>query len=255
MRGICTYIVQTCALVLIVIGACVNTSVFAQVMQSSNYQIQSDSINVGGGYGTSSNYGVESTVGEVATGYSSSTSYGLDAGYQQGAFYLALSGVSDVVMAPDLGGLTGGTSDGATTVTVTTDNYAGYTLTIAASTSPAMQSASANIPDYTPGGASPDYSFSNIANESQFGFSPEGTDITSRYKDNGVDTCNTGSSDTASRCWDGLSTTPATIASRTIANHPSGTATTVRFRVGVGSSAAQAAGTYVATTTITALPN
>lgn len=44
----------------------------AQVMQSTNYQIQSDSINIGGGFSSSSNYAVESTVGEVGTGKSDS---------------------------------------------------------------------------------------------------------------------------------------------------------------------------------------
>jgi hypothetical protein len=224
-------------------------------MQSTNYRIQSDSVNIGGGFASSTNYSEESTVGEVATGFATSTNYALDAGYQQGDFYLAISAVGDVVMTPTIGGVTGGASDGSTSVTVTTDNYAGYTLSIVASTSPAMQSGSATIPDYTPSGASPDYTFANTASESQFGFSPEGGDIASRYKDNGINACNTGSSDTASRCWDGLSTTPTTIASRASANQPGGTETTLRFRVEVGSGAAQKEGTYVATTTVTALPN
>ncbi len=226
---------------------------FAQVMQSANYRIQSDSINVGGGYSSSTNFGQESTVGEVSTGFSSSTNYALDAGYQQGDFYLALSSVSDVTLSPSLGGVTGGTSNGSTVVTVTTDSYAGYQLSIAASTTPALSSGAATIPDYTPSGADPDYSFTNGVSESQFGFSPEGTDITARYKDNGS-LCNTGSSDNTLACWDGPSTTARTISSRTSANHPSGIATTLRFRVGIGASAGQLEGTYVATTTLTALP-
>ena len=55
----------------------------AQVMQSTNYQIQSDSINFGGGFSSSTNYALESTAGELATGESSSTNYSLKAGYQQ----------------------------------------------------------------------------------------------------------------------------------------------------------------------------
>jgi hypothetical protein len=56
---------------------------FAQVRSSSNYQLQSDSINIGGGFSSSTSYIQESTVGEVATGISDSSSYSLRAGYQQ----------------------------------------------------------------------------------------------------------------------------------------------------------------------------
>ena len=47
----------------------------AQVRSSASYQLQSDSLNVGGGLSTSTSYISESTVGEVATGESSSASY------------------------------------------------------------------------------------------------------------------------------------------------------------------------------------
>ena len=39
---------------------------FAQVMQSTSYRIQSDSINFGGGFSSSTNYNLESTGGEIA---------------------------------------------------------------------------------------------------------------------------------------------------------------------------------------------
>ena len=55
----------------------------AQVMSSSHYSLESDSLNFGGGYSTSTNYIQESTGGEVATGISSSTNYTMNAGYQQ----------------------------------------------------------------------------------------------------------------------------------------------------------------------------
>lgn len=237
----------------LVFGAAIQ-GVFAQVMQSTNYRIQSDSVNIGGGSGTSTNYSLESTVGEAGTGLSTSTNYLLYAGYQQmQVSYLAVSNADNVTMSPSLGGVTGGTSNGSTAITVTTDNAAGYQMTIAASTTPAMQSGASNIPDYTPGGANPDFSFTNAITESQFGFSPEGTHIPSRFKDNGTNACATGSSDTALACWDGLSTTPATVAQSTSPNHPSGTATTIRFRVEVGSQVVQLEGTYTATTTLTAI--
>ncbi len=226
----------------------------AQVMQSANYRIESDSLNVGGGYSSSSNYQLQDTTGEIATGESESETYSLKAGYQQmQEIYLALTNAANVTLSPSIGGVTGGTGTGFTVATATTDNLAGYELTIRASSSPAMQSGSDTIPDYTPVGANPDYSFTNSANESQFGFSPEGTDIPARFKDNGA-SCNTGTGNTTSACWDGLSTSAQTIARRTSANHPSGTATSIRFRVEIGSTVNQAAGQYVATTTLTLLP-
>lgn len=227
----------------------------AQVMESTNYQIQSDSINVGGLRSTSSSYVLEDTTGEIATGISTSTNYTLHAGYQQmQEVYLALAGGNDVTLAPALGGLTGGTSNGSTTVTATTDSPSGYQLTIAAASDPAMQSGAATIADYAPAGAPPDFSFTTSAGESHFGFSPEGDDISGRFLDDGIDTCNTGSTDSSLSCWDGLATSTVTIAERTSPNHPSGTDTTINFRVGLNGPVAQAEGTYVATTTVTLLP-
>lgn len=241
------------ALLVFFAGAYAVPYVFGQAMQSSNYRIQDDSINVGGGFASSTSYVMENTVGEVGTGLSSSTNYVMNAGYQQmHDFYLALSGVSNVTLSPSLGGLTGGTSNGATSFTATTDSYAGYQVTIAASTSPAMQSGSATIADYAPGGGIPDFTFSVAANQSRFAFSPEGVDIPVRYQDNGV-SCNAAGGDTTLSCWDGLSTAPLLIASRTSANHPSGTETELKFRVGIGASSAQREGVYSATTTVTLL--
>lgn len=226
----------------------------AQVRQSSNYQIESDSINIGGGRSSSTNYIQESTVGEQATGPSDSASYSLRAGYQQmHEVYLALTAAADVTMSPALGGVSGGTSTGATNVTVTTDNRAGYQLTIEAASSPALDSGSSTIADYVPGG-DPDFSFTTLANDAHFGYSPEGVDVVDRFKDNGADTCNVGSFETEDACWDGLSTTAETIVSGTGANHPDGATTTIKFRVGIGGSANQEPGTYVATTTLTLLP-
>jgi hypothetical protein len=222
-------------------------------MQSTNYRLQSDSVNFGGARGTSSSYRLEDTAGEVGSGVSSSTSYTLSAGYQQTLVnYLAMTAPQNVVMSPTLGGVTGGTANGSTTVTVTTDDAAGYQLTIVASTSPAMKSGANSIADYAPSGADPDFTFSIVANTGKFGFSPEGTDIAQRYKDNGS-VCNAGSTDTSLSCWDGLSTTARVIASKTSGNHPNGTLTTIRFRTGLGANSGIPNGNYYATTTLTAV--
>ena len=86
-----------------------------------------------------------------------------------------------------------------------------------------------------------------------FSFSGQGVDVASRFKDNGLDTCNTGTQNTALACWDGLATTTKVIAGSGTSNHPNGATTTVYFRTGVGENAGVAPGVYTATTTITAL--
>lgn len=229
-------------------------TVAAQVRQSTSYQIQSDSVNFGGGLSSSTNYSLESTAGEVATGPSDSASFSLRAGYQQmQEVFISLAGAANVTMAPSIPGVSGGTANGSTTVTVVTDSSSGYQLTISAEGAPAMQKDADTIPDYVPVG-DPDYVFTIGAADSYFGYSPEGVDVVQRFLDNGTDTCNTGSNETAFSCWDGLSTSDVTISSDTNANHPNGATTTVFFRVGVGGSVVQPPGTYTATTTLTALP-
>lgn len=238
---------------ILVCTAAVAFTAHAQVMQSTSYRIESDSVNFEGGRGTSANYALEDTGGEVGSGISDSASYRLSAGYQHTLVdYISLTSAANVTMSPALGGVTGGTADGSTFVTVTTDSAAGYQLNLKASTSPAMQSGANTIPDYTPSGANPDFTFSVAGGTGEFAFSPEGTDISQRYKDNGA-SCNTNSSDTALSCWDALTTSDRTIAERTTGNHPTGTNTTIRFRTGLGANSGIVNGTYIATTTLTAL--
>ena len=239
-------IITTLALAVLEVG-------LAQVRSSSNYQLQSDSVNVGGGLATSTAYRQESTVGEVATGPSDSASYALRAGYQQmQAVFLSLASTGDVVLSPNLPGLTGGTSNGSTTFTVITDSPSGYQLTIAAENDPAMQDGVKTIADYN-AGAIPDFSFTTDTADAHFGYTPEGADIAAAFLDDGG-TCSQGSLDTSLACWEGLSTTDRVIALQAGANHPAGATTTVHFRVGIDSAAGVEAGVYIATTTVTALP-
>ncbi|QQR64961.1 hypothetical protein IPH92_00035 [Candidatus Kaiserbacteria bacterium] len=225
----------------------------AQVMQSTNYRIQSDSVNFGGGLSTSTNYSLESTAGEVATGDSTSTNYNLKAGYQQMlTTFISMTAASSILMTPSIPGISGGIANGSTTVTVTTDSAAGYQMTIAASQSPAMQKGSDTIPDYVPVG-NPDFTFITNPADAHLGYSPSGVDVTSRFKDNGA-LCGTGGTQEADlACWDGLSMSAVEIVRRMSANTPNGSTTTVNFRVGIGGSVVQTSGTYVATTTLTAI--
>ena len=243
------------ALFLTVLAIAVGSVGFAQVRNSTSYQLQSDSINIGGGYSSSTNYVQESTVGEIATGLSDSTSYSLRAGYQQmQEVYLSIAVSGDVTMTPALGGLTGGTSNGSTTVTVITDSPSGYRLDISAENDPAMlrDGGGDSIADYNEG-AEPDFTFTTGAGEAHLGYTPEGVDITQPFQDDGG-SCNTGGADASLSCWAGLATTTTAIAQGTGSNHPNGATTTVNFRVGLDSAAIILSGDYTATTTVTALP-
>lgn len=244
-------IFQSIILTLILIGILSISE--AQVRTSTNYQLQSDSINFGGGLSTSTNYELESTAGEIATGEATSSSYELKAGYQQmQEVFISMTAVSSVVMSPDIGGITGGIANGTTSVVVLTDSSGGYQLTISASNSPAMQKGADTIADYVPVGADPDISFITNTNDVHFGFSPEGTDVTSRWLNN-TSACNIGTNSTALKCWDGLSVSDKIIAQGS-ANQPYGATTTLHFRMGAGGGVPIIAGDYFATTTLTALP-
>jgi len=226
-------------------------NIFADFMQSGTYRIQSDSLNLGGADSSSTNYKVNDTLGELGTGDSNSTNYYMHAGYwQMQESYIAISSPSDLVMA-SMGGLSGGSSEGTMFWTVTTDNTAGYTMSIASSTTPAMKSVLDSLDDYTPAGANPDYNFNNPSTTSSFGFSPEGTETIARFRDNGS-LCNTGALETQGKCWDGLSTTPKVMAGSTSSNMPNGSVVTARLRAESGVDHIQTSGQYNVTIIVTA---
>jgi hypothetical protein len=236
---------------IIVLSFVSSNIILADSMQSSTYKIQSDSMNLGGADGSSSTYKLNDTLGELGTGDSNSSTYYMHAGYwQMGESYIAISNPSDLIMT-SMSGLSGGSSEGTMSWTVTTDNGAGYNMSIASTTTPALKSATDSLSDYTPVGADPDYNFINLASNSTFGFSPEGTEALSRYKDNGS-ICNTGALETTGKCWDGLSTTPKNIAGSTSSNMPTGSNVTVRFRAETGANHVQTSGTYNVTIVATA---
>lgn len=233
-------------------------SVFAYVMSSSNYRIQSDSVNVGGVYQTSTNYKMEDTIGEIATGISTTTLYKLKAGYQQmQESYISIS-FSDpsVNLLPSIGGLSGGTATGTATTTVITDNEAGYSLYLKATSSPALSSGLFYFSDYTPAAAgTPDYSWLILADSSEFGFSPEGSHIVQKFKDNGADTCAVGANDTADKCWYNFLSSNENIALSYSSNHPSGTQTIIKLKGESGASNLQEEGTYQGVIIATAVAN
>ena len=228
-------------------------SVNAERMTSSNFKVESDSINFGGGRSLSGSYTIEDTAGEVGTGYSTSTNFKIHAGYQQNnTVNLFVTPASNVTMSPSIPGLTGGTANGQTTLTVTTDNPAGYMTTISAEGEPALQNSYGSFADYIPAGANPDYGFTNASTNSSFAFTVESSDLAQRFKNSGA-SCGIGSSDDVDACWDGLATTSKTIILRNSNNNPGGTVSTLKFRAESGSGHVQPDGIYNATTTITVI--
>lgn len=235
----------------------VNFTLAGYEMGSDSYLIWSSSINAGGHSQTSTSYRMRDTIGEFVAGTATSTSYKLKMGYQpmlEGV--ISLTSPSDVVLNPDIGGVSGGTADGSATWKVTTDNPAGYTLSIQASTTPALATSSYSFADYTPAAAgTPDYTWLILAADSEFGFTPEGTDIAQKFKNNDSNACATGTSDTADKCWYNFAASDENIALRYFSNHPSGTDTAVKFRAESGASHIQENGVYQATIIVTAAAN
>lgn len=227
---------------------------YAYVASSTNYRLRADSINFTGGTSSSTNFKAQDTLGEDGSGMGTSTSYNLRAGYQfmQPDTYVTVSSPADVAMSPGIDGVAGGASNGSASWTVVTNNAAGYSLSIRALTSPALKSGSNGFSDYVPSHADPDFDWTLGTNESRFGFTPEGFDIVTKYRDNGAG-CGVGSADTVEACWDGLSTANRVVARGTSPNELSGMATTLKFRAGVGVDKNQMKGTYVADIVVTAV--
>ncbi len=224
-------------------------------MHSANYAITTDSINFGGGPSASANYSQQSTMGEIVTGDSASTNYKLEAGYQHMlGSSISISSAPNVTL-PTLGGINAGTSIASSSWNVITDDTAGYQLSIAAATAPALQDpASAYFADYAPlsGPTTADYAFSVASGSSVFGFSPYSPDAISRFENNGS-VCGTGSTVTNLTCWAGFATTSQTIAQGSTDNQPNGATTTVNYEAGIGTNKVQDAGSYTATITVTAV--
>ncbi len=238
------------------------------VATSSNYKIWVEDVNAGGSDNqTSTSYKMSETIGGFAPGESDSSNYKMKAGYRQmtAQFSLSISSPSNVDMG-SIPGITGGSATGETSWTVITDNPAGYSLSVKSSTSAALQGQAQgdSFTDYTEANSgTPDYDWSVDDSTAEFGFTPEGSHIVSKFKDNGSDACNTGSSNTADKCWYHFSDSNETIGSSYSANHVSGTATTLKFKAelynadGVPNNDAGILieDTYQATITITALAN
>ncbi len=196
----------------------------AYVASSTNYRIESDSVNVGGILSTSTNYKMEDTLGETAVGFSTSTSYKLKAGYQQmSGSSISISSAPDILMDPLT--MSQNSSVGSTTWNVATDNTAGYLLSVKASASPALTDPNTgeSFADYTESSSGVKEQWS-VSNAYEFGFSAFGNDV-SGYG-SGAD-CSSGTDvPSATLLWEGFLTSNIEMASSSLAT-PSGTDSTL----------------------------
>jgi len=166
--------------------------VFAFVMKSESYRMQSDSINVGGKPQSSANYLSEDTIGEIATSESTSSNYKIRAGYQaMQEVYISLSSPGNVSM--NSLDLTQNTSVGTGNAwSVKTDNPAGYILNLKTDETNCLKDNSTSEA-FTDDGETP--ATWSVTNAYEFGFSIYGNDVSTATW--GTDTDCTGASASA----------------------------------------------------------
>jgi hypothetical protein len=116
-------------LILFLFGVFVFKNSCQAQMSSGSYKINADSINFGGAPSSSATYKMNDTMGEIATGQSASGTYKMNAGFWYMVnTYLTLTVDSHT---KDLGSLLPGSPvTGQSTITVTTDSWDGYSLSV-----------------------------------------------------------------------------------------------------------------------------
>ena len=245
---------------LVILGmAGFSISACAYVANSSNYQVQSDSLNTGGGNASSASYGIESSVGEISTGESESTSYVMDSGYQQThEVYLSMTAPSDITMTAL--SLTQSSAVGDTTWTVITDNVAGYSTTVKAETSDACSDSDGQgfvdaLCDIDTGESFKDILLNKhlwaVSSEYAFGWSAVGSDVSGHGTDSNCIATTDVPSD--SLLWQGFAgSNTYQIASSTSRTSTEGVETTLCVATEQETVFAPS-GTYQATTTITVI--
>jgi len=172
------------------------------------------------------------------------------------------SGVSisdglDAAMAPHIG-MSQLKSVGSSSWVVATNNAAGYTLAVHASTTPALHKPASpgladDFNDYTEAiSGTPDLWGGVAAGSKEFGFSARGTDALASF--GSPTTCgNTGTGlPDASAKYKGFSTSDFTIATKNTVTTPSGVQTYICFAAEQGANIYALSGTYTATITGTA---
>jgi hypothetical protein len=235
-------------------------NLFASVMSSSNYQIQSDSLTTGGGDWSSVSYIFRDTFGEVSTGPATSTSYAMRAGWQEmQETYISVSSPGNVAMTPSIPGVSGGTASGTAFFNVITDNMAGFTMGANASTAHAMVASGDATYYFSNYPSTPSYNWSVASGQAQFGFTVEpqtSSDAMQIFLDNSSNACNiSGGTYHVDRCWVGFDgTNSSTLINRTTRTDETGENEAIKFQA-QSNGAFLKNGTYQATVTATISSN
>ena len=165
---------------------------------------------------------------------------------------------NDVTLSPTIAGLTGGTADGETSVRVSTNNPAGYTLDIkfAGATAMNYNSGSSVIPNF--GAVQYDMNAGTVgANSAAFAFTASSTDVVTALQSSGT-SCGSGSA-TIDQCWTlpVTATTDYTLVNSSNVTASNGQLTELAFRVVVTANPSPTLpiGLYTATATLTATEN
>jgi hypothetical protein len=165
---------------------------------------------------------------------------------------------NDITMDDTIAGLTGGTANGSTSVRVSTNNPAGYTLDISFASTTAMEydSGPASIPNF--GAVQFDMNSGTVGtNNAAFAFTASSSDVVSALRDSGS-SCGSGTP-SIDQCW----TLPAdastnfTLVNSTDSTLSAGQETEIAFRVVVNANPNPTLpiGFYTATATLTAAEN
>lgn len=235
---------------------------FASVMSSSNYKIQSDDLTPSGGSWSSADYIFKDTFGEFSVGPATSSSYLFRSGYQpMQEVYLTVSSPANLTMTPSIPGITGGVASGTASFNVISDNTAGFSMGIFASTTHSLV-ASGDAGYYFsnyPATSTPSYNWSVPAGQAQFGFTVEpqtSADIVQAFLDNGSSVCNYASGTYhTDKCWAGFDSTNTTLViNRSNRTDNTGESETIKFKAD-SEAALLKSGTYNATITATVSAN
>lgn len=170
---------------------------------------------------------------------------------------------NNAALSPALSGITGGTANGSSQMAVRTNNAAGYSMTITATSSAGMIGATtaSTVAAFIPTTAGvPEYNITAPSNGSAFGYTvnaSSSSDVDQSFLDS-ASTCNQGGgSPSNDQCWLNASTTAETIIDRSSPTPASGATTTIFFRaiIDANPSPAIPSDSYYATTTVTATAN
>lgn len=165
---------------------------------------------------------------------------------------ISITSPADTSMSQNLG-VSANVATASTTWNVKTNNVLGYTLSVNASTSPAMQSASSTIPDYTPAVADTPELWSVSSGTYEFGYSAFGSRISTGAWGTDSD-CNGATINDFSTTlkYQNFATTTRQIATHSATTTTSGDDATVCYAVQQNGSYIPS-GTYTARVTATAV--